>query len=231
MPTAICHAIHIISTGKADTAVDVTKSLQETFPRTISASTVRRGLKKSGLKAVVKTKGPVLSQCHHSERLDFAKAHEHWTVEDWKRVIWSDGRKWVWKKKGEGLSDRLVQGLEDELQESLNYWGKNPQGVVFQQDNDPKHTSKKPKAWLKDHGFEVMVWPPQSLDLNPIEHLWNHKRKLGEYEDPPRGIQELWERVQKEWDNIGAEECRKLIESMPRRVEAVVKAKGGHTKH
>jgi transposase len=269
-PTAICHAIHIISTGKADTAVDVTKSLQETFPGTISASTVRRGLKKSGLKAVVKTKGPVLSQHHHRERLDFAKAHEHWTVEDWKRVIWSDGRKWVWKKKGEGLSDRLVQGtlkyggghvmlwgcfgwdgvgyackidgnmdadlyvsiLEDELQESLNYWGKNPQGVVFQQDNDPKHTSKKAKAWLKDHGFEVMVWPPQSPDLNPIEHLWNHlKRKLGEYEEPPRGIQELWERVQKEWDNIGVEECRKLIESMPRRVEAVLKAKGGHTKY
>ena len=76
-----------------------------------------------------------------------------------------------------------------------------------------------------------MVWP-QSPDLNPIEHLWNHlKRKLGEYEEPPRGIQELWERVQKEWDNIGVEECRKLIESMPRRVEAVVKAKGGHTKY
>ena len=44
-------------------------------------------------------------------------------------------------------------------------------------------------------------------------------------------IQELWERVQKEWDNIGVEECRKLIESMPRRVEAVIKAKGGHTKY
>src|SRR5260370_36500632 len=109
-PTAICHAICIISTGKADTAVDVTKSLQETFPGTISASTVRRGLKKSGLKAVVKTKDPVLSQHHRRERLDYAKAHEHWTVDDWKRVIWSDGRKWVWKKKGEGLSDRLVQG-------------------------------------------------------------------------------------------------------------------------
>ncbi len=48
-------------TGKADTAVNVTKSLKETFPGTISAPTIRRGLKKSGLKAMVKTKDPV---CH-----------------------------------------------------------------------------------------------------------------------------------------------------------------------
>ena len=47
-------------------------------------------------------------------------AHKDWTVEDWERVIWSDetkinclgsdGCKWVWKRPGEGLSDRLVKG-------------------------------------------------------------------------------------------------------------------------
>ena len=52
--------------------------------------------------------------------MDFAEAHKDWTVEDWRRVIWSDetkinhlrsdGKKWVWKKPGEELSDRLVQG-------------------------------------------------------------------------------------------------------------------------
>ena len=61
--------------------------------------------------------------------------------------------------------------LEDELQLSLQHWGKKIEEEVFQQDNDPKHTSQKAKNWSNDHSFEVMVWPPQSPDLNPIEYL------------------------------------------------------------
>ena len=87
-------------------------------------------------------------------------------------------------------------------------------------------------TWLKEHGFQVLSWPAQSPDLNPIEHLWAHlKRRVADYEVPPKGILELWDRVQEEWDNIGAEVCQKLIESMPRRVEAVLKAKGGYDKY
>src|SRR5260370_41562792 len=44
-PTTICHAIHIISTGRVDTAVQVAKSLQETFPEPVSSQMVRRALK------------------------------------------------------------------------------------------------------------------------------------------------------------------------------------------
>jgi hypothetical protein len=232
------------------------------------------------MKAVVKKKRPLLTKRHRRERMDFAVAHKDWTVEDWKRVIYtdetkinrlgSDGRKWVWKRPGEGLSDRLVQGtvkfgggslmmwgcmlwegagmatkidgrmdadlyvriLEDELQQTLQYYDKNPEDLIFQQDNDPKHKSKKAMKWLEDSGMEIMVWPPQSADLNPIEHLWHHlKARLGEYETPSSSIAELWERVQIEWDKIPASVCQNLIESMPRRVEAVLKAKGGYTKY
>ncbi len=80
--------------------------------------------------------------------------------------------------------------------------------------------------------MNVLKWPAQSPDLNPIEHLWDHlKRRLGEYETAPNGILELWERIEKEWEAIPASECQKLIESMPRRVEQVIKAKGGYTKY
>ena len=57
------------------------------------------------------------------------------------------------------------------------------------------------------------------------------KKKLNEYDEPVRGVQELWERVKEQWDRIVKEECHKLIESMPNRVEAVYNAKGGYTKY
>ena len=67
-------------------------------------------------------------------------------------------------------------------------------------------------------------------DLNPIEHLWCHfKRQLAKYNPQPNSIHKLWENMVEEWNKISVETCRKLIESMPRRLEAVIKAKGGHT--
>ena len=85
------------------------------------------------MKAVVKKKKPLPSQKHRKERMDFAIRHRDWTLEDQKRVVWSDetkinglgsdGRKLAWKKAEEGLSDRLVEGTVKFEGVSVMLWG------------------------------------------------------------------------------------------------------------
>ena len=205
---------------------------------------------------MVKRNCPLLSAKHCKAHLDYAYAHKDWTVEDWKRVVWSDetkinhlgsdGRKWVWKRLREGLGDRLVEGtvkfkggsvmiwgcmtwkgvgyaaktdgridselylqiLKDDLLNTLKYHSLNPPDIIFQQDNDLKHTSKKVKEWLEEQEFRTMVWPAQSPNLNPIEHLLGFlKRKVLEYKYPPSGIYELWEKIWMKWEEIAVKEC------------------------
>ena len=72
----ICHAIRLISSGKAENAVQVTKALTNVVNQPLSATTVRWHLKKTGMKAVVKSKCPLLSAKHHKAHLDYAYAHK-----------------------------------------------------------------------------------------------------------------------------------------------------------
>ena len=269
-----------ITSGEADNAVQLTRQLNDATSVECNPQTVRRALKEAGLKAVVKKKRPRLEPRHIAQRHKFAKKYQHWTVDDWKRVIWSDetkvnrlgsdGRKWVWKKRGGVLTRQHVQGTVKFGGGSLMMWGcMTAQGVgcacriddnmnaqlyvnildhefldtlascelevgdvIFQQDNDPKHTSRIARQWFRDNGVEVLEWPAQSPDLNPIEHLWWHlKRQLAAYETEPTSMHELWERVVVEWGKIPDQVCINLIESMPERVMAVLEAKGGCTKY
>jgi transposase len=149
----------------------------------------------------------------------------------WGCIGWNGVGKLI-EVEGKMDAEQYCEILEEGLVESFETLEMKEGEHYFQQDNDLKHTSKKAEKWFDDNNIQVIFWPAQSSDLNPIEHLWKHlKRQLCQYETPPKGVHELWDRVSEEWNEISPKTCQNLIKSMLRKIQAVIRAKGGHTKY
>ena len=75
-------------------------------------------------------------------------------------------------------------------------------------------------------------WPSQSPDLNPIEHLWNQLEILiRKRPNKFKNKDELETALQEEWNQIPRNFYMNLIESMPRRIEAVISNNGWPTRY
>jgi transposase len=99
--------------------------------------------------------------------------------------------------------------------------------MTFQQDNDPRHTSRTTKEYLNNNRIRVLDWPSYSPDLNPIENLWNIiKSKVFKYKYD-NAIQ-FRKAILDVWYSIESSVIDSLIDSMPERVQKVIDNKGGH---
>ncbi len=95
---------------------------------------------------------------------------------------------------------------------------------VFQQDNAKPHTAAITTAWLRSRRVRVLNWPACSPDLLPIEII---KRKIRQRR--PQTLQQLETYIRQEWDQILTPKLQKLITSMPRRLQTVLKRRGDAT--
>jgi DDE superfamily endonuclease/Homeodomain-like domain len=273
------HAAALLAQTKAANCTELTKTY---FPD-VSRQTLARYLKSYGLVSRVRRTKPYISPRAQEKRRLWAKEHKGWTVEEWKRVVFSDeskfmlfksdGRQWCWIRPGQALDPRFTKKTVKHGGGSLMVWGcitaegmgrlhridgimkgvdyvkilddnllgtlkdqklkkTGKYGVIFQQDNDPKHTSRVASNWFEEKRIKKLPWPPSSPDMNIIEHVWYQLDKLVRARDPlPKNKEQLWEALQEEWAHFPKASLDALYESMPVRIGALKEAHGSYTKY
>jgi len=237
----------------------------------VSERLIRRRLSESGeFASYWKTKAPYISKANRLHRVKWCKARLNWSLEQWKKVLWSDESPFVlrfnrktrvWRTHNERYTPIATVGTV-KSDTKLMVWGcfaahgvgrlyrihgimdgemyrkildvemwKSSRTLfarrpwIFQQDNDPKHTARATKEWFQDHNIPLLSWPAQSPDLNPIENLWSIL-DLRMKNRKPGNLDQLFETLQEAWNNLPVDLLNKLVESMPRRCQAVIDAKG-----
>ena len=100
-----------------------------------------------------------------------------------------------------------------------------PTSWIFQDDNDPKHRSRLAKQWLRDHNVKSLAWPSNSPDANPIENVWAPlKDRVAARE--PATLDQLEQYIKEEWAKLTPDFALRLVQSMPRRMAALIDAGG-----
>lgn len=102
---------------------------------------------------------------------------------------------------------------------------------VILEDGAPAHAAKVTNSWYQNNGVvKIPDFPPNSPDLNIMENVW---KLLGDKvaARSATNLDELWTALQEEWSNLSMKIIKKIIRSVPDRLDAVVNANGGTTKY
>ncbi|GFU13891.1 transposable element Tcb2 transposase [Trichonephila clavipes] len=101
---------------------------------------------------------------------------------------------------------------------------------ILMDDNCRPHRANLVEDFLFEEGIVRMEWPACSLDMNPIEHVWDTLgRRVAGRQPHPQTLQELEKALLEEWDRIPQLVINSLIDSMPQRCSTLLAIRGNHT--
>ena len=103
-------------------------------------------------------------------------------------------------------------------------------GFILMDDNVRPHRGRVVTEFLAGAAIELMVWPANSRDLNPIEHLWHQLKhsvygRIAEYST----LEDLTQLLQEELTGIPQQRVSRLVNKMRRRCLEVIEKRGGYT--
>ncbi len=194
----------------------------------------------------------LLSAKIRKRRLQFTQSHQNWTIEDWQNVAWSDeswflllhsdGRVRIWRKEHESMDPSCLVSTVQAAGGDVMVWGdillahfrSLSNWALCKHHSLPEYCHKAQiiSDWFLEHDkeFTLLKWPPQSPDLNPIEHHWDVvEREIPIMDVQPTNLQQLRDAIMSIWTKTSGmfpTPCWIYARSI-----SVLKAKGGQTRY
>ena len=119
--------------------------------------------------------------------------------------------------------------LDNNLLQLVNKLGMGARWI-FRHGNDPKHTAGIVTNWLNSNEIQRLKWPLFSPHLNPIEHLWDVIEQRTKKEQPKNEM-DLKECLTRVWKGIEIPVLKNLVDSVPNRLNEVIRIKRCPTKY
>lgn len=179
-----------------------------------------------GRERVYRRRNERFADCTISERLSFYGG----SVMIWAGISREGRTNLIFVENGALNAHRYIEEI---LQEAvIPFAPLIGEEFILMQDNATPHVAHVVNEFLDEVGIRRLEWPPYSPDLNPIEHLWDElKRRVRHRPNKPTTLEELRLALNEEYEAIPQGKISTLIDSMPRRMQAVITARGGHTRY
>ena len=160
-----------------------------------------------------------------------------WEKEDWGSIkaktyidhilipiIWPF---WYWEKEEIVRASGECSGSGSG---NTNAGGFGSDEIILMEDGAPAHRAHATAEQRAQLGIPKLTWPPYSPDLNPIENIRNLLTfRINAWQPHPQSLNNVKQAIFEEWNRITVDDIQMHVNSMPRRIQAVIKANGRHT--